>query len=296
MAKLNKNLVTLARDGGGSFKTLNDRMKIADRFAERLKRLNVQIRDAKNIKPRHIEMYIRSRQDEKISIRTLQNEMSAIRSILRAAGKTIMANPENEKLSNQALGISGASRDGSKVAIPDNVYQSILEKVSAADKGAAAAMELSRLLGLRTEETIQSVKSLKTWQKALQNGDEKVRIVFGTKGGRPRDTTIIEREKLINAVNNAIHITSENNGRLINRPALHLAIEQYRNIVREAGLVGKYAPHSLRYAYTQDATKLHLKNGFSKEEADALVSMDLGHGDGRGRYVARVYNKVDPTQ
>ncbi|MBA0190734.1 integrase domain-containing protein, partial [Pectobacterium odoriferum] len=245
MAKLNKNLVTLARDGGGSFKTLNDRMKIADRFAERLKRLNVQIRDAKNIKPRHIEMYIRSRQEEKISIRTLQNEMSAIRSILRAAGKTIMANPENEKLSNQALGISGASRDGSKVAIPDNVYQSILEKVSAADKGAAAAMELSRLLGLRTEETIQSVKSLKTWQKALQNGNEKVRIVYGTKGGRPRDTTIIEREKLINAVNNAIHITSENNGRLINRPALHLAIEQYRNIVREAGLVGKYAPHSL---------------------------------------------------
>ncbi|GKV90460.1 integrase domain-containing protein [Pectobacterium sp. CHL-2024] len=294
MAKLNKNLVTLARDGGGSFKTLNDRMKIADRFAERLKRLNVQIRDAKNIKPRHIEMYIRSRQDEKISIRTLQNEMSAIRSILRAAGKTIMANPENEKLSNQALGISGASRDGSKVAIPDNVYQSILEKVSAADKGAAAAMELSRLLGLRTEEAIQSVKSLKTWQKALQNGNEKVRIVYGTKGGRPRDTTIIERDKLINAVNNAIRITSENNGRLINRPALHLAIEQYRNIVREAGLVGKYAPHSLRYAYTQDATKLHLKNGFSKEEADALVSMDLGHGDGRGRYVARVYNKVDP--
>lgn len=296
MAKLNKNLVTLARDGGGSFKTLNDRMKIADRFAERLKRLNVQIRDAKNIKPRHIEMYIRSRQDEKISIRTLQNEMSAIRSILRAAGKTIMANPENEKLSNQALGISGASRDGSKVAIPDNVYQGILEKVSAADKGAAAAMELSRLLGLRTEETIQSVKSLRTWQKALQNGNEKVRIVYGTKGGRPRDTTIIERDKLINAVNNAIHITSENNGRLINRPALHLAIEQYRNIVREAGLVGKYAPHSLRYAYTQDATKLHLKNGFSKEEADALVSMDLGHGDGRGRYVARVYNKVDPSQ
>ncbi|KGA36248.1 DNA-binding protein [Pectobacterium brasiliense] len=296
MAKLNKNLVTLARDGGGSFKTLNDRMKIADRFAERLKRLNVQIRDAKHIKPRHIEMYIRSRQEEKISIRTLQNEMSAIRSILRAAGKTIMADPENENLSNKALGISGASRDGSKVAIPDSVYQSILDKVSAADKGAAAAMELSRLLGLRTEETIQSVKSLKTWQKALQNGDEKVRIVYGTKGGRPRDTTIIEREKLINAVNNALHITSENNGRLINRPALHLAIERYRNIVREAGLVGKYAPHSLRYAYTQDATKLHLKNGFSKDESDALASMDLGHGDGRGRYVARVYNKVDPSQ
>lgn len=293
MAKLNKNLVTLARDGGGSFKTLHDRMKIADRFAERLKSMNVQIRDAKNIKPRHIEMYIKSRQEEKISIRTLQNEMSAIRSILRAAGKTIMADPEHEKLSNQALGISGASRDGTKVAIPDSAYHDILEKVGAVDKGAAAAMQLSRLLGLRTEETIQSVKSLKTWQKALNNGDEKVRVVFGTKGGRPRDATIIERDKLISAVNNAIQVAGENNGRLIDRPALHLAIEKYRNIVREAGLVGKYAPHSLRYAYTQDATNFHIKRGFSQKEAEALVSMDLGHGDGRGHYVARVYNKID---
>lgn len=296
MAKLNKNLVTLSREGGGSFKTLHDRMKIADRFAERLKSMNVQIRDAKNIKPRHIEMYIKNRKEESISIRTLQNEMSAIRSILRAAGKTIMADPEHKQLSNQALGISGASRDGTKVAIPDRVYQDILKKVSAVDNGAAAAMQLSRLLGLRTEETIQSVKSLKTWQKALQNGDEKVRIVFGTKGGRPRDTTIIEREQLINAVRNAIQIADENNGRLIDRPALHLAIEKYRNIVREAGLVGKYAPHSLRYAYTQNVTAHHIKKGFSQKEAEALASMDLGHGDGRGHYVARVYNKVDFSQ
>ncbi|MGW8232233.1 hypothetical protein ACWGXD_14955, partial [Klebsiella pneumoniae] len=32
----------------------------------------------------------------------------------------------------------------------------------------------------------------------------------------------------------------------------------------------------------------------SKKEAEALVSMDLGHGDGRGHYVARVYNKGEP--
>ncbi|GKW23105.1 DNA-binding protein [Pectobacterium carotovorum subsp. carotovorum] len=293
MAKLNKSLVTLARHGGGSFKTVHDRMKIADRVADRLRSLNIQIRDAKNIKPRHVEMYIKSRRLENISIRTLQNEMSAIRCILRACGKTIMANPEHETLNNRALGISGASRDGTKVAIPDTVYESVLEKVKIVDQGAAAAMELSRLLGLRNEETIQSVKSLKTWQKALQNGDEKVRVVFGTKGGRPRDTTILDREKLLIAVNNAISISGKNNDRLIDSPALHLAIEKYRNIVRGSGLVGKYAPHSLRYAYTTDVTNLHIKNGFSQKEAEALASMDLGHGDGRGHYVARVYNKVD---
>lgn len=50
MAKLNKSLVTLARQAGGSFKTVSDRMKIADRLAERLLKMNIQIRDANHLK------------------------------------------------------------------------------------------------------------------------------------------------------------------------------------------------------------------------------------------------------
>ncbi|BDG86390.1 integrase domain-containing protein [Citrobacter koseri] len=293
MAKLNKNLKTLARQAGGSFKTVSDRMKIADRFAERLLKLNVQIRDIKNIRTGHIELYMKSRLSEDISRRTLQNEMSAIRALLRVAGKTFMANPAHEKLSNQALGISETSRDGTKVAIPENYFRQVLTSVEKKDEGVAYALRLSRLLGLRTEETVQSAKSLRTWQKALFNGDEKIRVVFGTKGGRPRDTTVLDREATLSAINAALKYLKENNGKLIDKPSLHTAIERYRNVVREAGLTGKYAPHSLRYAYSVDVMNLHMKNGFSKEEAQALASMDLGHGDGRGHYVARVYNKVE---
>ena len=293
MAKLNKNLKTLARQAGGSFKTVSDRMKIADRFAERLLKLNVQIRDIKNIKTGHIELYMKSRLSEEISKRTLQNEMSAIRALLRVAGKTFMANPAHEKLSNQALGISETSRDGTKVAIPDNYFRQVLTSVEQKDEGVAYAMRLSRLLGLRMEETIQSAKSLQTWQKSLINNEGKVRVVFGTKGGRPRDTTVIDREATLAAIKAALKHLKENNGKLIDRPSLHTAIERYRNLVREAGLTGKYAPHSLRYAYSVDVMNLHMKNGFSKQEAQALASMDLGHGDGRGHYVARVYNKVE---
>jgi len=61
--KLGKQLVTLARQGGGSFKTVSDRSKIASRFSERLATLNIQIRDVSHIKTKHIENYIRSRQD-----------------------------------------------------------------------------------------------------------------------------------------------------------------------------------------------------------------------------------------
>lgn len=296
MAKLNKNLKTLARQAGGSFKTVSDRMKIADRFAERLLKLNVQIRDIKNIRTGHIELYMKSRLSEEISRRTLQNEMSAIRALLRVAGKTFMANPAHEKLSNQALGISETSRDGTKVAIPENYFRQVLTSVEKKDEGVAYALRLSRLLGLRTEETVQSAKSLRTWQKALFNGDEKIRVVFGTKGGRPRDTTVLDREATLSAINAALKYLKENNGKLIDKPSLHTAIERYRNVVREAGLTGKYAPHSLRYAYSVDVMNLHMKNGFSKEEAQALTSMDLGHGDGRGHYVARVYNKVESNE
>ncbi|WP_075339275.1 integrase domain-containing protein [Yersinia enterocolitica] len=292
MAKLNKNLVTLARQAGGSFKTVSDRMKIADRLAERLLKMNIQIRDANHLKTNHIAMYINSRLAEDISKRTLQNEMAAIRAILRLTGKTFMANPTHEKLSNEALGISGASRDGTKVALPADIYERILDKVREIDKGAAAAMELSRQLGLRTEEAIQSVKSLKTWKKAIINQQEKIRVVFGTKGGRPRDTTIINNDELRRAINSAIKIADDNNGKLLNKAGIHLAIEHYRNIVRAAGLVGQYAPHSLRYAYSRDALAHHRNKGFSQKEAEALVSMDLGHGDGRGQYVARIYNRV----
>ncbi|GAA3592268.1 integrase domain-containing protein [Gibbsiella greigii] len=289
--QLGKQLVTLARQGRGSFKTVADRSRIADRFSERLAKLNIQIRDVKHIKTSHIEKYIHSRQAENISLRTLQNEMSAVRSIMTAAGRNKLADPNHEKLSNQALGISGANRDGTKAPITDAKLAAVINHSLKKDEGVALAVQLSRYLGLRTEETVQSAKSLKTWKQALINGNERVRVVFGTKGGRPRETTVYNREKVLSILDAAIKHCGENNGKLIDKPSLHTAIERYRNIVREAGMVGKDAPHSLRYAYSRDAVSFHIENGMSQDEAEALVSMDLGHGDGRGRYIKQVYLK-----
>lgn len=46
-----------------------------------------------------------------------------------------------------------------------------------------------------------------------------------------------------------------------------------------------------RYSWAVEAVEFHTRNGMSKKEVSAMVSMDLGHGDGRGRYVMRVYTK-----
>ncbi|EBK6837837.1 DNA-binding protein [Salmonella enterica] len=289
--QLDKQLVTLARQGQGSFKTVADRSRIAERFSERLAKLNIQIRDAKHIKTVHIQRYIQSRQAEKISNRTLQNEMAAVRSIMSVAGRNKLANPQHELLSNKALGISGASRDGTKKAISDDTLREVINYAMKKDEGVALAVQLARYIGLRTEETVQSAKSLKTWQQSLLSGNERVRVVFGTKGGRPRETTIFDREKVLTLLNKAITYCDDNNGKLINKPTLHTAIERYRNILRDAGMTGENAPHSLRYAYAKDAVNFHVNNGMSRNEAEALVSMDLGHGDGRGRYIKQVYFK-----
>ncbi len=293
MSKLSKQLVTLARQGRGSFKTVADRSRIAERFSERLAKLNIQIRGVKHIKTTHIEKYIHSRQAENISLRTLQNEMAAVRSIMSVAGRNKLADPNHEKLSNQALGISGANRDGTKAPISDEKLTAIINHTFKKDAGVALGVQLSRYLGLRTEETVQSAKSLKTWRQALINGQERVRVVFGTKGGRSRDTTIFNREKVLSVLDVAIKYCDDHNGKLIDKPSLHTAIERYRNVIREAGMTGKDAPHSLRYAYSRDAVKHHVNTGMSREEAEALVSMDLGHGDGRGRYIKQVYFKGD---
>lgn len=287
-----REMHTYARKGGGGFKTVADRAKIAERIADRLIEMNIQIRSVSQMKVRHIELYIESRKTENISKRTLKNEMSAIRNIFAVAGRQKMADPENPRLSNQALDISDASRAGTKIAISDERFLEACVRVAAHDQGVALVMQLSRHLGLRNEEAVQSAKSVKTWQQSLLQGKERVHIVFGTKGGRPRESLVPDKHTALKIVNAAVKYTEENNGRLINKISLSSAKDRYINVVRRiAGLTGQESNHSMRYAYAQEVEKYYLAQGFSEKEARAMTSMDLGHGDGRGDYVKRVYSQ-----
>lgn len=120
-------------------------------------------------------------------------------------------------------------------------------------------------------------------------------MVYGTKGGRPRDTMIFDREIARNTVHNAIQITQQQNGRLINNPNLKLAITYWRNHTSAIVLEGKLSTHSLRNAFTHDVVAYYQSQGFTKQEALAQASTDLGHGDLRGRYVESVYNNEEST-
>ena len=136
-------------------------------------------------------------------------------------------------------------------------------------------------------------QSLKTWKQALERGETRLTVVFGTKGHRPRETIIQDTGAVKKALENALAVAEQRNGRLIDRPSLQKAMNYWLKEIAKAGLTGIYTPHSLRYAWTQDAIRHYLVQGFSNQEALALTAMDLGHGDGRGRYVVQVYGRQE---
>jgi site-specific recombinase XerD len=265
-------------------------MALVQRFCHRLVMAqNVQIRQVDQLKARHIEGYIRERLAQGIGKRSLQNEMAAIRHLLKQAGRDRLAG--SERLSNKSLALSGASRNGTRRAILPEHYRHVLDTARIKDPGLAAALELARLMGLRSREAVQSSQSLKTWQRAIERGDSRLTVVFGTKGGRPRETVILDAIAARKALDNAISVAESRNSRLINKPDLKSAMKYWHRQASRIGLTGAYSPHSLRYAWAQDAIRHYLAQGFCEKEALAMTAMDLGHGDGRGRWVAQVYGR-----
>lgn len=289
MKPFTQQLLHYATQAKGSAKTVHDRKVIVTRFAHYLKSHNIQIRQIEQIKSKYIEGYIRSRLDQGISKRTLQNEMAALRATLRSAGRDKLG--DSARIGNKALQLSGASRAGTRVAISDAQYQQIYALALQKNPGLAAAIGLARTLGLRSEEAVQSIHSLQTWHIALQQGAHKLKIVFGTKGGRDRFTTVIDRQQVQRAISFALSVTAQQNGKLIDKPNLKEAMTYWRNHTRAIGLKGQISPHSLRYAFAQQVFTYYQQQGCSRKEALALTSMDLGHGDGRGAYVKQVYSR-----
>lgn len=264
MGILEQEMKRLAQQAGGSHKTVHDRIKLAQRFCERLVLAqNVQIRRVEQLKARHIEGYIRERL------------------------------AQSERLNNRSLGLSGASRNGTKLVITPEHYRDVLEMARVKDPGMAAALELSRLMGLRSQEAVQSVQSLKTWRQALERGDPRLTVVFGTEGRRPRETIILDTGAVRKALDNALTVAEDRHGRLIDKLDLKSAMKYWHSQASHLGLTGTYSPHSLRYAWAQDAIRHYLAQGFCEKEVLAMTAMDLGHGDGRGRYVAQVYGRKD---
>ncbi len=266
---------------------------------------NIQIKSIDNLKVKHIEAYIKSRLNNEIKPRTLQNRMAALRVAMRNSKKSHirdLANPKHPQLCCKALCIAGTSREGTKTAMSDDMLKSAIERLengsgrALARPDAAAALRLQAALGLRIMETVRSAKSLESWGEQLQKFG-KITVVSGTKGGRTREVFIHPetRNEAVQAIKQALKIANEQGGQLLKGHAgdLKSAYQSYRDALRRiGGLKGPQSPHATRYAFAQGQVSNYQENlCMTLSDALAATSLDLGHGDGRGRWVHHVYSK-----
>ncbi|MER3546964.1 MAG: DNA-binding protein [Rhodanobacteraceae bacterium] len=274
----------------GSNLTRRARVAVAKEFVRTMFDVNLQIRGIESVATRHFQTFVDLKRKQGVSVRTLQNIASHLRKILEIGGRRQFA--ADPHISNHALGISGSSRRGTNRAVSAEEDQQILQAAKCQPPHVLAAVLLQRALGLRVLEAVQCGPSLDRWEAKLLSG-EPIHVIVGTKGGRSRHTHPYDRDVALHAVRFALEVI-RTGGRqnLFPHDTLRKAIHSYENIwhrhLTPASKQG-CTSHSYRYAYAQNRIIRCLNAGMSKRDALAIVSLDLGHGDGRGRHVRTVY-------
>lgn len=218
--------------------------------------------------------------------------MGHLRAVLRHIGKQGLA--DNPAYGNRALGIAQGSRKGTKEPLSDaeiRAFQERAERLGRPDIG--AILELQRALGLRELEAIRAGRSdtlLRLHRELTERGCASV--IEGTKGGRMRQVHPADVGRALAAVKRASEILEESGRRYllacakgVETTGLEQAVSVYSKFCSRAGLQS----HAARYAFAQERMQAYRNEGYSQREARIATSLDLGHGDGRGRYVASVY-------
>ena len=248
-----------------------------------------------NMTSKQVNQYIKGRVAAGISARVVQNESSHIRRALRGAGRDLgdIRDPKNN-WSNSRCSVPEASRIGGKTAAD-------LGKFDQAELPAdvRAALNLALQFGLRRAESVKAT-TVEEWlivleksSKAGLGADLHLSSDAGSKGGRPRyihlhADKVGEAAKTVQA---AVELKLANGGRLIEADSLKDALKRVSNACARADLTGDDSAHGLRRAWAASQLGGYLAQGLSEKTALSRLSVDLGHGDQRGRWVENNYLK-----
>jgi site-specific recombinase XerC len=237
-----------------------------------------------NLTEKQLKGFVQARLHAGLAPRTIQNEVSHIRRALAGVGRKEFAEIVCE---NKKIGVPSASRIGIGKVVKENV---LVRAREAAKPDTLALLNLQRSLGLRIREAVCATSSLKVWLKALEAENHVITITLGTKGGRIRDVYV--RPDNISSVKEAIRaclVISKGKDRLVDSSTLKNAVEKHTDRLARIGITGENSSHSLRRAFAMDQFRFYQSQGYDDKTALIRVSRDLGHGDGRGRWVYNNY-------
>lgn len=238
----------------------------------------------KNITQKQLTKFVKERLDDGISARSIQNQMSHIRRALHTVGRNDFA---DSICSNKELGIPSGTRIGSGKAVDPKIYA---EAVAKAAPDTRAWIEGMKELGLRQRELVRAGPSLQQWERQLEK-NQFLTLHDGSKGGRSRQIYIPEerRDSALAAVRNLISVAAGQGGDVVDSRTLESACKLVGDRLEAIGLSGENSGHSLRRDFAMRQYLHYKEQGFSKTEALSRTSNDLGHGDGRGRWVYNNY-------
>lgn len=292
-SELKADLERIGYELSGGHLTRQARQATFGTFAKTMRELNLGIRSAKQIGERHLKAFVAHRVASGIVARTLAKELSHLRAVLKYVGKQgFVASPA---CSNRAHGVGQGSRIGTKSAMSNAALNAFHSSMAQRGRpGIGATMILQRELGLRMAEAIRAgqADTLARWKRELEERGY-VHVIAGTKGSHPRDVRPADADRARVAIQSALAVLESTGQKYLvvradgSSPANLLQAENiYRNVCHRAGIQS----HSARYAFAQERIRAYREQqGFSQREARAATSLDLGHGDGRGRYIASVY-------
>ena len=230
--------------------TIVYRSQTYTRMINQLFELGYELRNIHNLKPKHIEALMQHWEQQGLSASTLQNRFSCLKTLCRWLGKTSMLRDPKSYLDDPGCYEReyAAEYDHSWSAQRVNAWEKI-EQVGEDDPAVARVLRLQLAFGLR----IQEASLLNPERDTV--ADQYLRVVAGTKGGRPRvvpietdqqRTVLGEAQDFAQLTKRSMIPSEYDLGQWLRHCRYILA----RNgITRKEGLVS----HGLRHQYANDA-------------------------------------------
>jgi hypothetical protein len=253
-----------------------------------------------NLTSKQVAGYIRHRATT-ISARSVQNEAAIIRRAVKGAQRELGdLSDKSNNWGNSRLGVPSGTRTGgtgvAKAPIDGAKFAAAREKLSTEMK---VVVDLQRSLGLRRQEAVKATNT-KEWQTSLTAAQAQDRGVYlslsgdaGSKGGRPRHIYVPPGRTgaVLQAVSAVVAAkASSGNGQILGQyDDLKSAVKGYTNALAYVELNGSDSGHGLRREFACLQYDHYISEGLDKDTALARLSQDLGHGDGRGRWVENNY-------
>jgi len=269
--------------------TKAQRREFYDRFFNDLYTLGFKITRVENLNRKHIQEWLRHKEELGVGASVLQNGASMINTLCQWIGKPqLLGNPRDllkdpQKFDRTYVTNQDKTDTGKNAFVPwDEMHQKIYQR----DPRLAAQYGLMKPFGLRFQEALKA-------RPVKDDRGEFLVVEAGTKGGKYREVQI-ENDKQREALSLLKPFVVSRNGSTIPR---EMSYDRWQNharaINRAVGFTKSecgYTPHSLRHAFanvryeTMTGNKTLVKGGDLKEvelgkdqEARQTISRELGH-------------------